>query len=469
MDYNLSNDCYEFIEQNKLFFDLKKYDIDHAINIDKINEYISHQTCSIEFFNFIKKLLESVKYISCDEIIQILNKNIEEICNFIDNKEIKYIPILITTDSILTKSNVYFTLYFLYNLNIKSKKIDYIYKDIKDILINPEQWIKHNIINYETYNSPQFLFIICDDITYSGNQISTNFQPKLSYGKNKFDIPSNFYIYFNFIAFLPQAITKINSVIESKNLIIPQNSILIKDDDSCSSVNQFIKNNNINTKLYDSYIIKKNNNKYILESQINNYLYNTKASLVYPFYKYPDHVSTFTNICFVKNMNSDIYVLNIDNFNKYFNIDNDKFILHFDYNLEIFINNIINDHNQVQNIISLINNFWNQNISDINWIDKCNNITSNDYIQFINNGNYTQFNKNNDPAHYNIYNDTTKCYNIIKSFYKNLNYTFLNIKIEKYDNLSDIIEKYNNLSNNYYNKYIKYKNKYIKYKNNKKL
>lgn len=456
MTTNLKDFCYEFIEENRCFLEnLKYYDTDHSINKNILNEYISKQTCSIKYYSLIQKMLESVKYISCDEIIKILNKNIDEICNLIDCKERKYIPILITTDSYLKKSNVYFTLYFLYNLKKKGKYIDYIYEDIKVILLNSEdpQWIKDNILDYDSNNPPHFLFIICDDITYSGNQISSHFEPKLSYGKDKFKIADNIHIYLNFIAFLPQAIIKIKSVIESKNLIIPKNSIQINKNDSCSSVNQFIKNNNINKKLYDSYIIIKDGNKYSLVSQLDNYLYNPKASLVYPFYKYPDHVSTFTNICFVKNMNSNIKVLNVDNFNKYFEIDDNSFIENFNDDLEVFIINIIKDENKVKNIIYQISEYWDENICRISWIDKCKNVICDDNIKLINNGEYKNFNK---------YNDVSKCYYVIKSFYHNINYKYKNIEIDRLDNFSDILN--NNTKKNYYNKYIKYKNKYFKYK-----
>jgi hypothetical protein len=187
-------------------------------------------------------------------------------------------------------------------------------------------------------------------------------------------------------------------------------------------------------------------------------------------------------------MKSNIKVLNVDNFNKYFEINDNSFIEHFNNDLEIFIKNIIKDENKVTNIISQISEYWDKNISKISWIDKCINVTCDDNIKLINNGDYENF--------------LGYCNNVIVSFYKILKYKFNDIVINNnslpeifYNNMDDnerekLEENYNKFielkkkkdkeMENYWDNYVvenysdnyeekdeitSYKNKYFKYKN----
>jgi hypothetical protein len=48
---NISKFLYNFIEENTKLFDLKQYNVDHSINIELLNRYISKQSCSKKYFD----------------------------------------------------------------------------------------------------------------------------------------------------------------------------------------------------------------------------------------------------------------------------------------------------------------------------------------------------------------------------------------------------------------------------------
>ena len=72
---NLSSFCYEFISVNNDDLNPKKFDIDYSVNLSNLEKYISSQTCAKTYYRFLLSFLKSIKYISCDEFVQIYNKN----------------------------------------------------------------------------------------------------------------------------------------------------------------------------------------------------------------------------------------------------------------------------------------------------------------------------------------------------------------------------------------------------------
>lgn len=76
---NISKFLYNFIKENTKLFDLKQYNVDHSINIELLNSYISKQSCSKKYFDLIKYIYTNASYIDCDTFIDIYTSNIIEL------------------------------------------------------------------------------------------------------------------------------------------------------------------------------------------------------------------------------------------------------------------------------------------------------------------------------------------------------------------------------------------------------
>ena len=344
VNLNISNFCYEIIKQNNsIFNNLKKYDIDHTQNIKNIETLVTSQKCCKEYYNFLKIMLESVKYISCDEFIRILDANITEIIKLITDG---YIPILIATSDSISKSNIFYSLYFLNKMNEKGIKIEHIYEKIKNILDdNVEKNIKEEI---GIAADKKILIILCDDISFSGSQLATHinetdFGPGFSeYQKNKLNLNNRIKIYLNVIGLLPSAKKLItNQFTNIQNLIIPTSIINLNDVvtinkliNSQATLNNMSRGNYL--KLIDCYVLLRNKDTIILESKLkvensfndNNYL---DLDLIYSFQKYPDAQSTYHKLCYIRN------------FNKMLALNVKKFLIKFQIKEELFCEKIRHD------------------------------------------------------------------------------------------------------------------------------
>ena len=292
---NISDFCYEFLNQNLDFFDdLKKYDKDISIDTSNLEHYIHCNNNYSPFFSLMKQILEQVRYISCDEFINITNSNIDEICELINDD---YEPVLIMTDANINKSNFYYNFYLLYHLKKRHIIIKYIYSNLYDLFDYED--IKNTI---KCKISKKIIFIICDDVSYSGQQLAEH----LTTG-GEINLHNKNKIFLNIIALLPTAIETIKMFFQDieRDLIIPKKVILIKDTDSCSSIercliNIFGKNYRNDLNLMDCYVLNKGKAigeifitklfddmtfgpDYVSRNSIN-------ISLVYLFQKYPDRL-----------------------------------------------------------------------------------------------------------------------------------------------------------------------------------
>jgi hypothetical protein len=296
------NFCYYIIDNNIDIFDLSIHTENKSINLSNLYNYISsNQSCSVKYLNFIKVIFENIKYISNDEAIRILDDNIDEIINTFS--EYNHILFISNDFDNIKKSNFYFTLYFLKR-----------YRDISGKIIDD--------IVYSDYLTPIFndkknLIILCDDVSYSGQQIvetliSKNLNNYLDNIKKKY---SSFMIsiYLNIFGYTDIAnnyiceympFTYSGLTVNSIKILFPQNQQPIVNKISkvlqkiSGSVNIFLISENIFNN--DILIYKKNNILSSLFFLFEYYDYN----LVYLFLKYPDKFSIYPSFCAIELLDS---------------------------------------------------------------------------------------------------------------------------------------------------------------------
>ena len=497
---NLSSFCYDFISQNHAIInDLKQYDIDYSQNIQAIRDFVESQQCCKKYFQFIERMLNTTKYVSCDEFIRILSSNIIEIVNLAQTNEL----ILIITNESILKSNIFYSLYTLNKLLEKDVKINHIYEKLEDIIEEQE-----NIFNLKSSLCirKNAIIIFCDDISYSGSQLAEHINDinmyytldqkdkhsgygyAVEYSDKGYDkqleLNPNIQIFLNLIGILPTAHNLIKSQFKNTTqLIIPIATIcfsgivtldqLIQDEASKQqlTINQFLK-------LNDCYTLNRIKKSIILESQFTTHLrFNrpstTELSLVYPFNKYPDGISTYSRLCFIKYFDN-LLTLNVDMFINTFSIYSTTFSNENNIDLKQLMEKF-----KIEDAESLVNDIISkyedsEKIKDIKWIDSCG--ISTNVNNFINtNGNwFKSLNVFNDDKDY-ITNFQGDCHigkSVIKSFYHFLSYKMSSFTINNRDSILQIKQKNDKftkntkylLNNSYKKKYLKYKNKYLQLK-----
>ena len=493
MDNNLASFCYDFIKQNEnIVSDLKQYDIEVSPNFDDIKNFISQRTCCNKYYNFIQEMITSIQYVSCDDIIEILKNNINEIVELVKQG---YIPVLITTDDSISKSNGFFSLYTLYKLKQKGVELKHIYKTLATVIKKSgDGFIMKESLKIDA--SKKVLIIFCDDISYSGNQLARHVND-LSLHVNDFpagvfpgyDMQQNYHkikfnneikIFLNLCGLLPAARRLIGSQFkEDSQLIIPPEVKIFKGilnlnnliDDKASKTNQS-KENFI--KLNDCYILNRGESNLVLESQFNKHLQINNGdinvlSFVYPFHKYPDAQSTYTKLCFIKRFDN-LLSLNVEEFRKTYNIIDESNFCSFVQSSAIDLGNLLKDAKVDDavsaNLIKKIRDNYDepQNISDIKWIEVCKpvklgNNFDNEYGKWF-------------KTLQNLFKtkETTEkfkgsCDKIIPSFYKNLIFNYKGQQINTENTTLSLEDIKNKTEVSAKLKYIKYKTKYIQLKN----
>jgi hypothetical protein len=329
--------------------------------------------------------------------------------------------------------------------------------------------------------SKNILFIFCDDISYSGNQLSrfindTNiFEPGSLVGQY-LKLDSKIKIFLNIVGLLPEAKQLIKKQFQNdKQLIIPTSTIIFSGtitlDDFMKekATNQSISLENFK-KLNDCWILLKTSDSIILESKLTvEYSKSTNRSLIYPFHKYPDGQSTYMNLCYIKTLDNMIS-LDISKFLSNFSIKPNDFCKNISnqINLKVLLNsfNISDAHQITQNIFDNYND--KQQINLISWLNSC-NISSGPNIFSNKSGTWFKSIKNfssNQDVLDNFNGDCNK--NVISPFYKNLLLSYEGIIYNVKSSVVTLLDIYNtHQSRQTHKKYLKYKNKYLEIKNKK--
>ncbi len=432
-------------------------------------------------------MLEAVQYVSCDTFIRILNLNMDEIVRLVGTES--YEPVLITTDDSLQKSNIFYSLYMLKHLRDRGIIINHIYPFIKSVSEPPDE--SKNLLNdrgdIKIPGIPldkKVLLILCDDISYSGTQISGHIN-KSSFGVpnyypdyglfNKIVLNPRIKIFLNVVGLLPPADNLIRSQFTNlSNLIIPTNIIRftgnlsvndiinLKARESGLTVNNYKKLNDCWVLLRSGSTIKLES-KFSAENSLNSQS-STELSLVYPFQKYPDGLSTYSKLCYIKTFNG-MLTLNVENFLREFNITPDIFCRNISDNVSL--NDLLRDcgvgnHDSI--VSNIISNYDNQVvISGINWLNGC-GISTNENVFTNTFGSWFKSMNNfpSTPIFLEQFKGNCFIQNVITSFYKELRLTFNGTTYDRHGALTSLSTLDNLRVLN--QKYLKYKNKYLSIK-----
>jgi hypothetical protein len=494
---NLISYLYEIIDENFDFInDLSAHDNNSTFSLTPIDDYIKRQPCATNYYTFIKKFLSNMTYVTCKEFIDIIDKNINDLIKLIDSGAI---PILILGHSQLVKSNSFYNLYFLNELRKKGHLIHYAYDNVNSVLaLNDEYTDIRDELGID--KDKNIILIYCDDISYSGDQLSKQIAPydknlafsRIDGGKPAMILNPKIKYFINLVGILPIALTRIREEFANNNLIVPTN--IIKFEGLCTTVRaalvscgEYRKNDCIIlTKSTDNEIkISSMLDYYFMKYEVRSTIQtNMLSSLVYPFHKYPDAQSTFGNLCRIKGIKNNEKIINVEKFiNKFcggnmkiFNTMSDNI---FTGNFNIFLTAL--GCGNPRGIISKLVRDWDDNTkfvgdvdADLDWICISNDVTESANLLHNENGGYIKI----------INSDTITseprpiftCYTkSIVSFYKR-GYNY-----KKYKYAEDVDKKWviqlfhtfvnmcnelnggytNIFSGNEYNKYLKYKTKYI--------
>lgn len=339
MSGNISDLCYKFIDANPNYFNLTNgaFSKNHDIAIEKLEEYANQQTCSKPYFQLMTDIYKKSHYIGPEEFIHYYTSSVNKLHSIGDEKNI----ILLLPGYKFnqgepvdfTKSNYYFTLYFMklyrdvtgeniknvYPMIIKGGKHVYINELDIDVIINELR---------ETTKKESTL-VICDDFSYSGEQLSYIIG-------NVIPVWQEVDLYLVICGMTNTAKIKlgnIKSIYENENpklninIIYPDEGGYFLDKNDFLSVlyYEIMQKNKTEHKTRetkerevmeyikenDMYLISKwvNNNNLEVNNQFNNLYGRITNSLTYPFFKYPDQVSTLTKMCVVNNYSKDYVFL----------------------------------------------------------------------------------------------------------------------------------------------------------------
>jgi hypothetical protein len=337
MSENISNLCYKFIEDNPNYFNLKSPDFskDHKIAIKKLEDYSKQQTCSSSYFKLMLDIYKKSHYIGPEDFIQYYTSSVKKLHSIGDKKNIilllpgyKFNP---GEPVDFTKSNYYFTLYFmkLYR-DVTGENMKNVYPMIikggKHVYIN-ELNIDGIINKLRDTTGKESTLVICDDFSYSGEQLSYIIGDVIP-------VRQNVDLYLVICGMTNTAKGKIESIKSKYNYDNPKLNINIIFPDEGG---YFLEKNDFLSVLYEIMLPNKTEGKsrqkmesevmeYIKENdmyqiskwgdnnleankQFINLYHRFTNSLTYPFFKYPDHISTITQMCVVRNYSKDYVFL----------------------------------------------------------------------------------------------------------------------------------------------------------------
>ena len=395
---NIAELCYDFIRQNINLFDLKQYDVDHSMNFELLDYYVSKQTCSEKYFKLLDYIYKKSTYIDCKTFIQHYTFNINELNESFNDKEI----ILLFPYLDINKSNFFLTLYFLYLYNsILSKKINYVFS-------YKRQDKKTNIIDISklSLNNKEPLFVVCDDFLYSGGQLS------LAIAKLPFICSNSINIYTCIVGMTDKAIDKFSkqklielgedyeekeSINCSYDVILPEKSLVIDKNlktilrdkmiaeglynDSISETKQIYDYIILN----DMYILEIINDKLYAVGQFSKLYYNLNTTLIYLFFKYPDLISSVLNMC-ILNQYLNTYTVLLDKLVspipiKKYPLNGKQLINKFEITQDMF-----QDSQNLEELKQNIKRSTPIDVTKFYWLQKCSeyDFNSDDKVTFIN-------------------------------------------------------------------------------------
>jgi hypothetical protein len=318
------------------------FNIDYSFNYELLDSYKENNLCLSSCFDLIKDLF-SVKYIDRETTITILKENCVKIKQIIDREN--SIPIVLIDNCEFSKSNFFFTLYFLYLYRQAYEPIQFVsigiinnrYKKIENALFNIRYSGMSANYAFDNLHKPSnFLGIICDDFMYSGSQMEDFIIDKRTqeFAKVKISLPRNFKLFINCIGCTQFALNRITRKIDNfeekfimsdeiynKQILNIKDIILEKYPESgeFDTVENFLK---YLCWKHDVFILKKKETgEIIVSSMLYNFIKNyfleanlDRITMIYLFFKYPDYASTMQNLCGINLLNTELDYYVIPNF-----------------------------------------------------------------------------------------------------------------------------------------------------------
>jgi len=331
---------YDLALENHLLFNLENYIKPEyspltELDLSLLESYMEKkQDCSHIYMEFLHYLYKHTKFIDVKYIIAKLQENLNEL----NTKYKDYVHILcIPNNNNNFKSNFYFILYFIHHYQQKFKKHILIYeKDLMDHISHKDQIIT-------AVRENKALFIFCDDMLYSGRQITEDIILSLN---NIHHVSINIYLnIFGFTELSLRNILDVGTTLKRKIIYHFQDT-----------KNEHMSRSLFNLNIYFPHIKSFNNsiefliNKFLKEKKISfNEFFRTynifilregkiiselfqliqsgyTTHLIYLFYKFPDGISTYAELCKMYIYGGHETVIKINDLDNSFVVENNSMI-----------------------------------------------------------------------------------------------------------------------------------------------
>jgi hypothetical protein len=424
--------CYLLVVENYTDLFLNNYEDNSNIHLERIQEYSDKYKCSRHFSELLKHIYSQCRYISKREIIDIIEKNVVELFELL-KKNPDYLPIIIITKSQINKSNLFFTLYFLKRFYENYRiRFPYAFNTVNDIFSNmiiethtgsTFGTFKNITLRDEykdVFRGKTLILILTDDFLYSGKQLAghlvrgsgapltkmDNPMKKNKYdGKMSFNTAVKFFI--NIIGLTDNANNLIRNEFDypDNHLILPK--AIIRENIYFSDIISKLDKDYIYN--HDLLILQKNHidNNIEIKSELNYMMYQDNLTLIIPFHKYPDYISTVQFLCGIKTFNNN-FIVDYKKFSDKYPIFKDQIDDLIFIEGSKLINNIdpaINE--QLKTIIDT-----GRIPENIKWLYKCDSVIDSNMVKLIDSCDIDKT--------YNLFNCQDVCTS--SAFYKNIIY-----------------------------------------------
>ncbi len=294
---------------------------DSKINLQVVDKLLSNPyliQSELMYFRFYRELLNtaSLSYNNISDVERIYTQNILHLKQEIERLKglgnIVKLAILIPISS-YTKSNFWCTLYFINLCSSNGIDINYGINSVNNF-INSLLPYQPSPDFYKPQANEKIIIIVCDDVSYSGQQLSGYIHSNNSVNNNKYVLFLSLLGYSeNAHARITKSVNRKFPVIFGNGAITPLAKISIRFNDP-PQMNDLLYKQAADNGMYNGlcslimhdmfYINEKDNNLILKSTLLQNLKYvdynsgaDSNGSLQYLPFKYPDSLSTVDNMC----------------------------------------------------------------------------------------------------------------------------------------------------------------------------
>ncbi len=280
----------DFIQENAGLFNIQDKSNEYKINRQAIDKYVeTNPSCNRKFFGVLKEIVNKSTYVDYNMFINAYEKAVIELKEWKTGDSERHIFVILPLNP--NKSNFYFTLHFcklLFDANVDFKvvEVDKLYK------LHFPDW-------------GPLKFVLCDDVAYSGTQIIDN----INQVKSKNMAIRN--IFLCLIGYTDLLSKKIKTITDKSS---ERSGEAVRDkssersgeavsDEFTVEINQgsqLLPSTSFKDVLTENGIKLKEINLFKPESKelfTPESLDRSYKTLIYTFFKYPDHLSAFPYMC----------------------------------------------------------------------------------------------------------------------------------------------------------------------------